>query len=83
MLPVPVHCSGRHVQERMEWFLTVLPLLPMFLLATKLPAGKLKTKAWTMGLGSALVIVSGYYNELVVTGREGSPGSRHQKTTGA
>merc|ERR1712048_969242 len=25
-------------------------------------------KAWTLGLGSALMIVSGYYGELVVTG---------------
>merc|ERR1719262_1255918 len=26
------------------------------------------SKAWTLGLGSALMIVSGYYGELVVTG---------------
>merc|ERR1712028_115653 len=38
------------------------------LLVMKLPANQLNTKAWTLGLGSALMIVSGYYGELVVTG---------------
>merc|ERR1712056_11034 len=34
----------------------------------KLDAATYSTKAWTLGLGSALMIVSGYYGELVVTG---------------
>ena len=44
------------VQKRMEWFMTVSLQLPMILLGTKLPAGKLKAKAWTIGLGSVLMI---------------------------
>merc|ERR1712066_455068 len=38
------------------------------LLVMKLDEGVFNTKAWTLGLGSALMIVSGYYGELVVTG---------------
>merc|ERR1712166_1467981 len=34
----------------------------------KISPGELNSKAWTLGLGSALMIVSGYYGELVVTG---------------
>merc|ERR1719181_2722271 len=34
----------------------------------KLEPGAFNCKAWTLGLGSALMIVSGYYGELVVTG---------------
>jgi len=34
----------------------------------KLSADEFNSKAWTLGLGSALMIVSGYYGELVVTG---------------
>merc|ERR1711879_536313 len=30
--------------------------------------GTFSTKAWVLGAGSALMIVSGYYGELVVTG---------------
>merc|ERR1712174_101731 len=30
--------------------------------------GEFSSKAWTLGVGSALMIVSGYYGELVVTG---------------
>jgi len=52
----------------MDWLLTVPLLLLEILLVMKLPADKLNTKAWTLGLGSALMIVSGYYGELVVTG---------------
>merc|ERR1711865_770174 len=52
----------------MDWLLTVPLLLLEILLVMKLPANQLNTKAWTLGLGSALMIVSGYYGELVVTG---------------
>merc|ERR1719161_1184990 len=34
----------------------------------KLEPAVYTTKAWTLGLGSALMIVSGYWGELVVTG---------------
>ena len=34
----------------------------------KLNEEEFSNKAWTLGLGSALTIVSGYYSELVVTG---------------
>merc|ERR1719277_1804090 len=34
----------------------------------KLSEQEYSSKAWTLGLGSALMIVSGYYGELVVTG---------------
>merc|ERR1712056_63583 len=34
----------------------------------KLDAATYSAKAWTLGLGSALMIVSGYHGELVVTG---------------
>merc|ERR1712158_287057 len=38
------------------------------LLVMKLDDSTFNTKAKTLGLGSALMIVSGYYGELVVTG---------------
>merc|ERR1712230_214143 len=46
----------------MDWLLTV-PLLVM-----KLSDEEFSSKAWVLGFGSALMIVSGYYGELVVTG---------------
>jgi len=52
----------------MDWLLTVPLLLLEILLVMKIPAAELNTKAWTLGLGAALMIVSGYYGELVVTG---------------
>merc|ERR1712066_217261 len=52
----------------MDWLLTVPLLLIEILLVMKLDEGVFNTKAWTLGLGSALMIVSGYYGELVVTG---------------
>merc|ERR1719157_43226 len=33
-----------------------------------LPEAEYSSKAWTLGFGSALMIISGYYGELVVTG---------------
>jgi len=52
----------------MDWLLTVPLLLLEILLVMKIPAAELNSKAWTLGLGSALMIVSGYYGELVITG---------------
>jgi bacteriorhodopsin len=52
----------------MDWLLTVPLLLIEILLVMKLPEEVYSQKAWTLGLGSALMIVSGYYGELVVTG---------------
>merc|ERR1712086_981762 len=52
----------------MDWLLTVPLLLLEILLVMKLPADQLNFKGWTLGFGSALMIVSGYYGELVVTG---------------
>merc|ERR1712176_1242754 len=52
----------------MDWLLTVPLLLIEILLVMKLDEATFNAKAWTLGLGSALMIVSGYYGELVVTG---------------
>jgi bacteriorhodopsin len=52
----------------MDWLLTVPLLLIEILLVMKLPADEYSSKAWTLGFGSALMIISGYYGELVVTG---------------
>jgi len=52
----------------MDWLLTVPLLLIEILLVMKLDEREYNSKAWTLGLGSALMIVSGYYGELVVSG---------------
>merc|ERR1712100_767808 len=52
----------------MDWLLTVPLLLLEILLVMDLDDATHSCKAWTLGLGSALMIVSGYYGELVVTG---------------
>merc|ERR1712211_181256 len=52
----------------MDWLLTVPLLLIEILLVMKLDEETFNAKAWTLGLGSALMIVSGYYGELVVSG---------------
>merc|ERR1712083_189279 len=52
----------------MDWLLTVPLLLIEILLVMNLEEGKFRCKSWTLGLGSALMIVSGYYGELIVTG---------------
>jgi bacteriorhodopsin len=52
----------------MDWLLTVPLLLIEILLVMKLDVETFNSKAWTLGLGSALMIASGYYGELVVTG---------------
>jgi len=52
----------------MDWLLTVPLLLIEILLVMKLSPEEYSSKAWTLGFGAALMIVSGYYGELVVTG---------------
>jgi len=52
----------------MDWLLTVPLLLLEILLVMKLDEESFSSKAWFLGAGSALMIVSGYYGELVVTG---------------
>merc|ERR1712146_662591 len=52
----------------MDWLLTVPLLLIEILLVMKLSPEEYSSKAWALGVGSALMIVSGYYGELVVTG---------------
>merc|ERR1712224_461837 len=52
----------------MDWLLTVPLLLIEILLVMKLDERTYSDKAWTLGLGSALMIVSGYYGELVISG---------------
>merc|ERR1711879_1094564 len=52
----------------MDWLLTVPLLLIEILLVMRLDPATYNTKAWTLGFGSALMIASGYYGELVVTG---------------
>jgi len=52
----------------MDWLLTVPLLLIEILLVMKLDERTFSEKSKTLGFGSALMIVSGYYGELVVTG---------------
>jgi len=52
----------------MDWLLTVPLLLLEILLVIKLDAATFSSKAWILGFGSAMMIVSGYYGELFVTG---------------
>jgi len=52
----------------MDWLLTVPLLLIEILLVMKLDEKDFNEKARTLGVGSALMIVSGYYGELVITG---------------
>jgi len=52
----------------MDWLLTVPLLLIEILLVMKLDEETFSSKAWSLGAGSALMIASGYYGELVITG---------------
>merc|ERR1712194_621920 len=52
----------------MDWLLTVPLLLIEILLVMKIDEQTFNDKAWGLGVGSALMIASGYYGELVVTG---------------
>merc|ERR1711948_59315 len=57
---VPLNDAYRY----MDWLLTVPLLLIEILLVMKLEGDNFSSRAWTLGLGSALMIVSGYYGEL-------------------
>merc|ERR1739845_142866 len=52
----------------MDWLLTVPLLLIEILLVMKLDERTYAAKSKLLGVGSALMIVSGYYGELTVTG---------------
>merc|ERR1711948_81691 len=52
----------------MDWLLTVPLLLIEILLVMKLDDETFNAKTKSLGVGSALMIVSGYYGELTVTG---------------
>jgi len=52
----------------MDWLLTVPLLLIEILLVMNLTPSQFKCKSWALGLGSALMIVSGYYGEGFVSG---------------
>merc|ERR1712217_1022558 len=52
----------------MDWLLTVPLLLIEILLVMNLSPEVYRIEAQTLGMGSALMIVSGYYGELYVTG---------------
>jgi bacteriorhodopsin len=52
----------------MDWLLTVPLLLLEILLVMDLSPEEHSAKAWTLGVAAALMIVTGYYGELVVTG---------------
>merc|ERR1711896_122196 len=64
MTGIPFNDAYRY----MDWLLTVPLLLLEILLVMDLTPEQHSSKAWTLGIGSALMIVSGYYGELVVTG---------------
>merc|ERR1712003_409784 len=52
----------------MDWLLTVPLLLIEILLVMNLSDEEYNSKAKTLGIGSALMIASGYYGELTITG---------------
>merc|ERR1711976_149838 len=52
----------------MDWLLTVPLLLIEILLVMKLSPAEFSSKSKVLGVGSALMIVSGYYGELTITG---------------
>jgi len=52
----------------MDWLLTVPLLLIEILLVMKIPDAEFGGKASALGWSAALMIVSGYYGELIVTG---------------
>merc|ERR1719311_2009748 len=52
----------------MDWLLTVPLLLMEIVLVMKLPEEEANSRCWSLGVGSALMIVSGYKGELILTG---------------
>jgi len=66
--PVVTGVPFNDAYRYMDWLLTVPLLLIEILLVCKLSEAEYSAKAKNLGLGSALMIVSGYYGELTVTG---------------
>jgi len=64
MTGIPFNDAYRY----MDWLLTVPLLLIEILLVMKLDEATFNDKAWNLGVGSALMIASGYYGELTVSG---------------
>merc|ERR1712161_47984 len=64
LMGVPFNDAYRY----MDWLLTVPLLLIEILLVMKLDDDTFSSKAKTLGVTSALMIISGYYGELTVTG---------------
>jgi len=52
----------------MDWLLTVPLLLIEILLVMNISEEEYSKKAWLLGVGSALMIASGYYGELTISG---------------
>ena len=66
--PAPTGVPFNDAYRYMDWLLTVPLLLIEILLVMNLDADTYSSKAWNLGLGSALMIVSGYYGELTISG---------------
>merc|ERR1712216_291398 len=64
MTGVPFNDAYRY----MDWLLTVPLLLMEIVMVMNLPADESSSRCWTLGAGSALMIISGYKGELVLTG---------------
>ena len=73
MLPISMHQTMqpgipfKDAYHYMDWLLTLPLVLLDILLVMELPTTELNAKAWALGLGLELMIVSGYHGELVVT----------------
>merc|ERR1712187_720666 len=66
--PAPTGVPFNDAYRYMDWLLTVPLLLIEILLVMNLDADTYSEKAKTLGVSSALMIVSGYYGELTVSG---------------
>merc|ERR1711865_897262 len=66
--PVVTGVPFNDAYRYMDWLLTVPLLLIEILLVMKLSDDEYSAKAKSLGVGSALMIVSCYYGELTVTG---------------
>merc|ERR1711959_554354 len=64
MTGVPFNDAYRY----MDWLLTVPLLLMEIVLVMNLPADESANKCWNLGVGSGLMIISGYKGELILSG---------------
>ena len=64
LIGVPFNDAYRY----MDWLSTLLLPSVEILMVIKLDEADCQSKAWTLGLGYTLMIVSGYYGQMVVTG---------------